>query len=83
MKIDNRKDFLLLLLYSDGVSKALNEPVVGRTRLTKMLFLFKQEILAKFRRGDEADIPFYEFFRRSDGDFSGIGRRVGVRFRAW
>lgn len=70
MKIDNRKDYLLLLLYSAGQGKDFNEAIVGRTRLTKMLFLFKQELLSKFRRDAQGDIPFYEFFPWNFGPFS-------------
>jgi hypothetical protein len=34
------KHILLLLLYSPGNSDHPNEPLVGRTRIIKMLFLF-------------------------------------------
>jgi hypothetical protein len=70
-KIDNRKDVLLLLLYSPGRGDEPNEPIIGRTRLVKMLFLFKEEALQHFRR--ETDIPedeFYEFFPWNFGPFS-------------
>lgn len=70
MKIDNRKDYLLLLLYSEGQKKQLNEPIIGRTRLTKMLFLFKHELLDKFKKGRDESIPFYEFFPWNFGPFS-------------
>jgi len=70
-KVDNRKDVLLLLLYSPGVGNDANEPVTGRTRLVKMLYLFKQEALQKFKQGlgiDESN--FYEFFSWDFGPFS-------------
>lgn len=70
-KIDNRKDVLLLLLYSPGRGDQPNEPVVGRTRLVKMLFLFKEEAMSHFRQ--ETDIPedeFYNFFPWNFGPFS-------------
>lgn len=70
MKIDNRKDYLLLLLYSAGAQGHINEPVVGRTRLVKMLFLFRKEVLDRFQRGDLSDIPFYEFYPWFFGPFS-------------
>lgn len=70
MKIDNRKDYLLLLLYSEGQKRQINEPIVGRTRLTKMLFLFKEEFLSKFKKGDIEEMPFYEFFPWNFGPFS-------------
>ena len=71
MRIDNRKDVLLLLLYSPGRGDEPNEPIIGRTRLVKMLFLFKEEAMPHFRR--ETDIPedeFYEFFPWDFGPFS-------------
>ena len=69
--IDNRRDILLLMLYSPGVGEANNEPIVGRTRLVKMLFLFKEELLDEFRRGTEiTDESFYEFFPWRYGPFS-------------
>lgn len=70
MKIDNRKDYLLLLLYSEGQARRINEPVVGRTRLVKMLFLFKEEVLDRFKRSQDGQIPFYEFFPWHFGPFS-------------
>lgn len=70
-KIDNRKDVLLLLLYSPGIADSVNEPVIGRTRLVKMLFLFKKEVLSHFRSGtDVTDDNFYKFFSWNFGPFS-------------
>jgi hypothetical protein len=69
--IDNRKDMLLLLLYSPGQTDDFNESVVGRTRLVKMLFLFSKECLKHFKRGTLiTDKNFYEFFPWSFGPFS-------------
>ena len=69
--IDNRKDVLLLMLYSPGRTESVNEPIDGRTRLTKMLFLFKQEALKHFRSGTQInDDNFYEFFPWNFGPFS-------------
>src|SRR3989304_180692 len=70
-RIDNRKDLLLLLLFSPGRTSEANEPIVGRTRLMKMMFLFKEEAMSHFLR--ETDIPegeFYEFFPWHFGPFS-------------
>jgi len=70
-KINNRKDVLLLLLYSPGRGDRPNEPIVGRTRLVKMLFLFKEEAFPHFR--SHVDIPpdkFYQFFAWNFGPFS-------------
>lgn len=70
-RINNRRDILLLLLYSPGATPDFNEPIVGRTRLVKMLFLFGEEALAHFRRGTEITSGnFYEFFAWSFGPFS-------------
>ncbi len=70
-KIDNKKDILLLLLYSPGVGTSFNEPIVGRTRLVKMLFLFWKECLKQFKRGLAiTEENFYEFFPWNFGPFS-------------
>jgi len=70
-KLSNRKDILLLLLYSSGKTGKLNEPIVGKTRLVKMLFLFKRELLPQFEKGtDISDENFYEFFPWNFGPFS-------------
>lgn len=69
--VNNRRDVLLLLLYSPGRTDRPNEPVVGRTRLMKMLFLFREEALKHFR-GDSEITPetFYQFFPWNFGPFS-------------
>jgi hypothetical protein len=70
-RIDNRRDILLLLLYAPGVHDEINEPIVGRTRLVKMLFLFKTEALQHFRSGTEINEQnFYDFFAWNFGPFS-------------
>jgi len=70
-RIDNRRDILLLLLYSPGIRDEYNEPIVGRTRLIKILFLFKTEALKHFRAGtDVTDTNFYDFFPWDFGPFS-------------
>jgi uncharacterized protein YwgA len=69
--INNRKDILLLLLYSPGASERANEPIVGRTRLIKMLFLFKVEAMEFFKKGTEInEANFYDFFAWNFGPFS-------------
>ncbi len=69
--IDNRKDILLLMLFSPGKEDSINEPINGRTRLTKMLYLFKKEALKKFRKGTKINEKnFYEFFAWNFGPFS-------------
>jgi uncharacterized protein YwgA len=70
-KLNNRKDILLLLLYAPGKTEKLNEPIVGKTRLIKMLFLFKKEALQHFCRDTEISAEnFYEFFPWNFGPFS-------------
>jgi len=39
MSVDNRKDIFLLLLYLPGKSIENNEPISGRTRLMKLIYL--------------------------------------------
>jgi hypothetical protein len=71
LKLNNRRDFLLLLLYSPGTTETVNEPVTGRTRLVKMLFVFKEEALSKFKSGAEiTEENFYRFFPWDFGPFS-------------
>ena len=71
MAINNRRDILLLLLYSPGQSEEINQPIVGRTRLVKMLFLFMEEALKIFKRGTEVtEENFYTFFPWFFGPFS-------------
>lgn len=70
-EINNRKDLLLLLLYSPGTTGQVNEPVAGRTRLVKMLFLFKKEVLDRFKKGiGITEENFYQFFGWNFGPFS-------------
>ncbi len=69
--VDNKKDVLLLLLYSPGRSEEVNEPIIGRTRLVKTLFLFLKECLPHFKRGTRiSEENFYEFFAWDYGPFS-------------
>jgi uncharacterized protein len=49
--VDNRKDILLLLLYSPGIGTVVNEEISGRTRFMKMVFLFNREIFPSIRKG--------------------------------
>jgi uncharacterized protein YwgA len=47
LRIDNRKDIVLLLLYAKGRSRQQNESISGRTRLMKLIYLFYQELAPK------------------------------------
>jgi hypothetical protein len=70
-KINNRRDILLLFLFSPGKTNDINESIIGRTRLTKTLFLFKEEALPYFSSGTNIDKEnFYEFFSWNFGPFS-------------
>lgn len=64
----DRKGFLLLLLYAPGASQAINEPIRGRTRLAKLLFLLKEEKWAADGLGQLA-IDFYTFEPDNYGPF--------------
>jgi uncharacterized protein YwgA len=55
------KDFLLSLLYSPGRYDLINEPIIGRTKLTKMVFLFDKELKKEFFNDDiSIEIPDFE-----------------------
>jgi uncharacterized protein len=70
-RINNRKDILLLLLYSPGKTEKANEPIAGKTRLMKMLFLFMKEALPHFAKDTEiSEENFYQFFPWNFGPFS-------------
>jgi len=43
------RDILLLLLYVPGATGEFNEPIRGRTRLTKIMFIFEKEIYEAYR----------------------------------
>jgi len=47
-KVTTSKDLLMLLLYAGGQTGQECEPIRGRTRLMKMIFLFEKEVLRKF-----------------------------------
>jgi uncharacterized protein YwgA len=54
------KDFLLSLLYCPGKGNKENEPILGRTRLTKMVFLFEKEIKKEFFSDIDITLPNFE-----------------------
>lgn len=65
----NSKDLLLCFLYSPGLKDKVNEPIIGRTKLTKMMFLFEKEIYAQFFK-DNLPIDLPEFIPYYFGPFS-------------
>ena len=59
-------DYLLLLLYADAQS-----PLLGRTRLQKIAFLFEKEILKQYRFDKEFEVSeVMEFKPYNYGPFS-------------
>lgn len=63
MKITSSKDLIVLLLYAKGAHGKLCEPIIGRTRLVKLLFLFDKEIRSKFNLKKEipdSALPSFE-----------------------
>lgn len=59
----NSKDLLLSFLYSPGISNNYNEPIIGRTKLTKMMYLFEKEIYGSFFKGNiEIVLPEFEAY---------------------
>jgi len=71
MKLTGKK-LILLFLYAPTAGDKVNVPIAGRTRLMKMGFLFKEEILIDFQKDktfDEVNLP--EYFAWKYGPFSG------------
>jgi len=46
-RVSNRKDIILLLLYAPGGTGGFCEPIVGRTRIMKLVYLFGKELYDK------------------------------------
>ena len=71
MKLSGKK-FVLLLLYAPTSGDNVNVPIAGRTRLMKMGFLFKEEILRDFEKDETfEEIILPEYFAWKFGPFSG------------
>jgi uncharacterized protein YwgA len=51
------KDFLLTLLYCPINDNKMNVPITGRTKLTKMVFLFDKEIKKDFFNNIQLNLP--------------------------
>ena len=57
----NSKDLLLSFLFSPGTTNKINEPIIGRTKLTKMMFLFEKQIYKPFFQDEiSIDLPLFE-----------------------
>jgi len=65
------KHILLLLLYSPGENTEVNEPIKGRTRIIKMMFLFEKELHKDFIKDvNSKEIAYPVFFPWNYGPFS-------------
>ncbi|MFA7673519.1 MAG: hypothetical protein WCY62_06665 [Clostridia bacterium] len=62
------KDLLLTMLYCPGSTSKCNEPIAGRTRIMKMVFLFEKELYKQFFSDLVIDLP--EFKPYNYGPFS-------------
>lgn len=70
-KITSSKDLVVWLLYAKGHHGKQCEPIRGRTRLMKMIFLFQKEIRQKFNLDkDFPDEALPEFTPYDFGPFS-------------
>ena len=69
-KMDTKtgKELLLSFLYSPGNGEAVNEPILGRTKLVKMMFIFEKEISKDFFK--EKDVSLPEFIPYLYGPYS-------------
>jgi uncharacterized protein YwgA len=69
-KIASGKDLLMFLLYAKGHRGQTCEPIRGRTRLMKAVFLFEKEVKQKFARGKASEDDLPKFQPDSFGPFS-------------
>lgn len=44
----NGRDLLLSFLYSPGLEERVNEKIIGRTKIQKMMFLFEEQLYPNF-----------------------------------
>ncbi|MDO5574941.1 MAG: hypothetical protein Q4G60_13290 [bacterium] len=68
MKIKAGKDLLLGFLYAPGKGDEINEPIWGRTRLEKMMFIFEKELAEGFYHNVDVALP--EFIPYLYGPYS-------------
>lgn len=67
----NSKDLIMWILYLRGPKGRKNEAICGRTRLIKMLFIFREELWAAFKKDKQVSnsaIP--EFVAHHFGPYS-------------
>lgn len=65
-----KEDILLVFLYSKGVTDSVNEPISGRTRLIKLMFIFQKEFKESFNKGNFILEDFPVFFPWNFGPMS-------------
>lgn len=66
----NIKHILLLLLYTPTIHNNFNDPIRGRTRIIKMMFLFDKEIKKAFlKKSNIEEINFPDFSAWKYGPF--------------
>jgi hypothetical protein len=70
MTVTDRADVLLLLLFAPGKSGQDAEPVRGRTRLVKLLYLLKRTLEEKGSRPLVDTDKFYQFYPYRFGPFT-------------
>ena len=67
-----KEDLLLAFLYSKGAKNTFNEAIFGRTRLIKLLFIFKEDYSKAFNKDklviEDKDLP--DFFAWKYGPMS-------------
>ena len=65
------KHIFLLFLFSPGVNEEINEPILGKTRIVKGLFLFDREVKKDFLKDSNFEIiKFPEFYSWKFGPFA-------------
>lgn len=64
------KDILVMLLAAPGSTRKDYEPIVGRVRLMKMVFLFEEELLREFNQAKDADFKNAGFIAYLYGPYS-------------
>jgi len=70
-KIESSKDLIMLMLHAKGKSGVDCEPIKGKTRLMKMVFLFDKEIRKQFNMEKAVDkIAIPDFVAHDFGPFS-------------
>lgn len=67
-----KEDLLLVFLYSKGATDSVNEPIAGRTRLVKLLYIFKEDYRKQFNKDKPliADEDLPDFFAWKYGPMS-------------